>query len=194
MPYLSQVPQPGDFLSDSQGDLLGNMQQLDISFGVDHYTFSNLTADNGKHNQITTPNHTPAGHPSTAANEPKFYAMQDSTPLGVIQYSRGPSDAVPTPVTYLHSGAPATLASAATINLLDFTGLTLAIVTVMGSGSLGGVVNDVFWNGTGFNIVNQGGVTTVRTQATGNILEIRNGTAAPSNNFFWTLVLHRIQA
>lgn len=170
------------------------MAQLDTSFGVDHYTFSNLTADNGKHNQITTPNHTPAGHPSTAANEPKLYAMQDTVPLGVIQYSRGPSDAIPTPLNNIHSAAaPFTLASATTINLLDFTGLTLAIVTVMGSGSLGGVVNDVFWNGTGFNIVNQGGATTVRTQATGNILQIRNGTAAPSNNFFWTLVLHRIQ-
>lgn len=194
MPFLNTIPQPGDFLADSQGDLLANMQQLDISFGIDHYTFSNLTANNGKHNQVTTPNHTPAGHPSTAANEPKFYAMQDTAPLGVIQYSRGPSDAVPTPVTYIHSGAPASILSSGVVNLLDFTGLSRAIVTVMGFYDIGSVINDVSWNGSGFNIVNQTGVTTVRTQATGNILQIFNGTGSTRNSLFWTLVLHRIQA
>jgi hypothetical protein len=49
MTYNPNIPQPSDNLSDSQNDLLNNFQTLDTSFAVNHYQFSNATANNGKH-------------------------------------------------------------------------------------------------------------------------------------------------
>lgn len=125
--YQNDIPQSDDFLSDSQQDILNNFSQLDTTFGIDHYTYSDATANNGFHNQVTTPLIVGSAHPTTAADVPKFYAMQDSVNLGVIQYSRGPSDAVPTPVTFLQSSSAAiSIVSGNTIDLLDFTGITRA--------------------------------------------------------------------
>lgn len=50
--YNPNVPQPGDFLSISQGNLLTNFQALDNSFAIDHSGFS-ATANNGQHKQVT---------------------------------------------------------------------------------------------------------------------------------------------
>lgn len=49
--YNNNIPQPSDLLTKSQGDILNNFKQLDTSFGKDHYTFSDATANNGKHKQ-----------------------------------------------------------------------------------------------------------------------------------------------
>jgi len=55
MPFNPNIPQPNDLLTDSQGDLLANNQQLDTSFGINHYAFSDLTANNGKHKYVQMP-------------------------------------------------------------------------------------------------------------------------------------------
>lgn len=49
--YSNSIPQPGDFLSDSQQDILNNFIQLDTTMGQDHYNFSDNTSNNGKHKQ-----------------------------------------------------------------------------------------------------------------------------------------------
>lgn len=148
-------PQPGDKLNKSQLDLLLNNQQLDISFQEDHYTFSNGTTNNGKHNQMTTPLIDPPAHHTTAPDEPKIYAMQDSANLGVLQYSRGGSDAVPTPLTSLHSGTPFAMATNEIVQLFDFTGLTYAFCIFMAKGfQAAGATNPISgfaqlsWDGT----------------------------------------------
>lgn len=71
MAFKNNIPQPTDDLSVSQGDLLGNMQQLDTSFDIDHFTFSNLTANNGKHRKVTMPVRGAA--PATIAGEGALY-------------------------------------------------------------------------------------------------------------------------
>jgi hypothetical protein len=53
MTYLPNIPQPTDFLSVSQGNLLTNFQSLDSTFDVDHTAFSNTSANLGKHAQVT---------------------------------------------------------------------------------------------------------------------------------------------
>ena len=50
--YNPNIPQSTDFLSDSQQDIQSNFQQLDTSFGLNHFPFSNVTANNGKHSYI----------------------------------------------------------------------------------------------------------------------------------------------
>jgi len=70
MVFLPNIPQPTDDQSNSQGQLLGNNQQLDTSFAVDHYAFSDLTANNGKHKAVHLVNQS---DPTTAAGEIAIY-------------------------------------------------------------------------------------------------------------------------
>jgi len=71
-----------DFLSSSQPILLGNTNASDDSFGVDHYQFSDTTANNGRHKIIhqTTLvgggplNRTRSGPSATTANFPSQIA------------------------------------------------------------------------------------------------------------------------
>lgn len=53
MTYNPNIPAANDVLSDSQGQIQGNFQRADSSFGTDHYEFSNLTTNNGKHKKVT---------------------------------------------------------------------------------------------------------------------------------------------
>ena len=55
MVFKNNIPLPTDNLSVSQGDFLANNLQLDTSFGIDHYTFSDLTSNNGFHKKSTYP-------------------------------------------------------------------------------------------------------------------------------------------
>lgn len=200
--YNPAVPQPSDILSDSQQDFLNNFTQLDTSFGIDHYTFSNGTADNGKHNQVTTPIISGSAHPTTSATENKFYAMQDSSNAGLIQYSRGISNATPTPVTKRQSSGVINLNSGTTTDILDFTGLTRAIGTVFfGSMSSPALSADIFsltflWTGSAFTFgaqITNPNLSTFNIVNTLNKLQLKNITAGSVNNVYWTLELHRMQ-
>ena len=199
MVFKNNIPQPTDNLLDSQGDLLNNNAQLDTSFGIDHYTFSNLTTNNGKHNQVTTPLIIGGAHPATAAAEPKMYAMQDSANIGVINYSRGPSNAVPSPITCLHGG-PTPVSLNTVVNILDFTGITLSLGTVYAgfNSILGTAVGITFyWDGTNFFFPQQP-ITGTYTfslilTSTGNVLQIKRTVLGGPDNLYWTLQLHRLQ-
>jgi hypothetical protein len=80
MVFKNNIPQPSDNMSDSQVDLLNNFGQLDTSFGVNHYKFSDLTANNGKHSFVEMVKSAliPAG---LAANEGTIYTKQ---PVGAV--------------------------------------------------------------------------------------------------------------
>jgi len=54
MPYLPNIPQPTDNISDSQGQILGNFQQLQTSFSVNHVPLT-TASNNGKHTFIEMP-------------------------------------------------------------------------------------------------------------------------------------------
>jgi hypothetical protein len=53
--YTQNIPQGGDNLSVSQGQILANFQTLDTAFGVDHTKFS-VVPDQGFHKQATMAN------------------------------------------------------------------------------------------------------------------------------------------
>lgn len=190
--FQPNLPQPLDPLDVSQQDLLDNNLALDSVFGVDHYKFSNGTTDAGKHNTIRTPNvHVPPGHPATAAAEPAMYGMQDSVNIGVIQYSRGPSNAVPSPITIFQSPSPIPpLAPAAIYNILDLTGLPVFMGMVYASGTTGALlVNAVsFVSFTGGIITLSPIVTSSPTNRifisnTGNIIQLVAGTGGLATSY-----------
>jgi len=203
--FIPTIPQANDNLDFSQGQLLSNNAGLDTVFGVDHYKFSNATASKGFHNQVTTPVFVaspialPNAPPTTTTN-PIFYGYEaldaGGMPidnLGVLQYSRGPSDAVPTPLTELHSTAAAiVLASGATTNVLDFTGINLSISNIYifnTTLSATPVTQTIYWNGS---LLSGLGGTLLLTQQAGNILQIKNGSSG-SLSIYWTLEFKRIQ-
>jgi hypothetical protein len=75
MTYNPNIPQSGDFLSVSQGDLLTNFSQVDTLFGQDHEKFS-AGSNQGKHNQSTYLEQ--SSPPSTLANEGAVYTKDIS--------------------------------------------------------------------------------------------------------------------
>ena len=48
--YKPNIPLPTDTLATSQGDLLGNFQQLNTAFNIDHLTYNDV--NQGKHNTV----------------------------------------------------------------------------------------------------------------------------------------------
>lgn len=197
MTFNPNIPAPNDLLSVSQGQILANFTSSDNSFGVDHYKFSNLTSSNGFHNKVTTPVFvdTPAtGLPPVTTTNPIFYGFQDSANLGVLQYSRGPGDAVPTPVTFKQSpSTPLTIAaSGGTINVLNFTGLTQAYAMAYATDSKTVSGDPVFamyfvsWTGTILTAFNLAGLV-LQFEASGSFLNLKNNASIALNNVYWTL-------
>jgi hypothetical protein len=201
--FNPNIPAPTDRLSVSQGQIQQNFSKSDTSFGTDHYKFSDATVNNGKHNLVTTPaviNSPPDGlPPATAANEPRFYAYEEPTSnLGVIQYSRGPNNAVPTPLTSRQSASTATVINAASfITVFDFTNLTRAFCTlyVIGTGTLANQkkVTSILWNGSAFAVDTLVGATgsSLTVVSSGSTIRINNPTGA-GISVYWTLELHRV--
>jgi hypothetical protein len=195
MTFNPAIPTANQLLSNSQNDLLVNMTALDTSFGVDHYKFSDGTSNNGFHNTVTTPLIIGSAHPATVANIPKFYAMQDSANLGVIQYSRGPNSAAPSPVTILQSPVAAIVLVANTpVTVFDFTGLARAmcLFTAVGTSAISTAVSAyaaymVFWTGTTLILgtsLSSGGLITATVA--GNVLKFQSAIAA-GTNAYWSL-------
>lgn len=142
-----------------------------------------------------------------------MYAMQDTANFGLLQYSRGISDAVPTPITHLQSAAaPVAIAAGATINIVDFAGVNYAIGTlyvmdtlsVPITGGISAAFVPVFKNTAGLNIgyITSGAtlvygqqlpahIFTFDIQKTGTILQIKN-TAGVGIEVMWSLDMHRI--
>ena len=183
----------------TQPQIRTNFSQANTSFGIDHYDFTVTTGNSGFHNTVTTPLIKTSAHPTTTTN-PIFYAMQDSSNLGVLQYSRGPNNEVPSPMTTLQSSSsPIVLASAAKTNILDFTGITRAICMVYAINQDGGAFNlnsvaMVNWlnSSSTFKITAVAGGS-LAIGNTGNILQIQNATASTINTLFWTMQMLRLQ-
>lgn len=203
MSYNPNIPNATDLLSNSQGQIKTNFQTANTSFGVDHYSFDNGTASNGFHNKVTTPLIVGGVHPTTV-NEPKLYAMQDSVNAGILQYSRGPNNAVPSPVTCLHSPSTAIfLGIGASTNILDFTNITGVVLGSVYAANIGAnnqrVEAFIRWRSTGpflytTNVTSNTG-SLLDVQVVGNILVLVNTSGSSSlSNVYWTLRFHRMGA
>ena len=208
--YTRNQPVSTDDLDISQPYLLDNTNAADSVFGFEHYAFSNTTANQGLHNTVTTPAYssnfvvpTVTTTPPTTTTSPVIYGFQPingggapTTNLGVLQYSRGVSDAVPSPLTTIQSPAAAiTLAGLASTNILDFTGIPGAIGMVYAAdySSSAYLVAFFCWGGSSFQSRNSVSSSNLQLSVSGNILRLTSITNITLNGIRWTLQFLRTQ-
>lgn len=206
MVFNPNRPIASENLSDSQPLLLSNNQALDNSFGVDHYKFSNATGNNGFHNQVTTPpfvDSPPTGNPPVTTANPILFAFQQTANLGVLQYSRGPNNAVITPLTRLYSpSTPLSIGNSSSLPVFDFTGISLAhcLLTLSYTSTIPitpNVVQEVlirYQSGPSSSVISLGGGSgNISITFSGNVMYITTTSSGASTNLFWTLEFKRIQ-
>lgn len=75
MAYTSNIPQPGDNPSQSQGQILDNFIQIATAFNLNHGLFND--AAEGKHRFMQMPEQSSA--PTTGANEGALYTADSGT-------------------------------------------------------------------------------------------------------------------
>lgn len=198
MVYYPSIPQANDLIDESQPQILANFSQLNTTYGVDHYAYDS-GSNNGYHNRVTTPIYSTSSHPSTSATLCMFYGMQDTANIGLLQYSRGPSDPIPTPLTTLQSPSTAiTLASGAYTTIFDISGTTEVFFIVYVSSDNGtNRTNSMLlchWDGTNFistQLNNGSGTPLATVRKTGNNIEV--GGFGASTNIYYTCQFLRIQ-
>ena len=176
-------------------NIQNNFQQLDTTYGVDHIKYSQPT-NNGFHNQVTMAQITTNTDAVTTSTTNAIYALvKGAAPL--LQFSRGISNSIPTPLTNIYSSSAAVvLANNATTNLMDFAGLSIAIANVYAWDSVVGLattnITTVFWNGVSFTLTTQPAIGIIVT-STGTVLKIKNTAGVALNNVYWVLDLVRMQ-
>lgn len=95
--YQKNIPQPDDFLSESQEDLLNNFLRMDASFRTDHVPFND--ANQGKHNHVQLPNESVTNViPDAVANEGILFTRTISDVLNLMFRYQGDSGNVDVPI------------------------------------------------------------------------------------------------
>jgi hypothetical protein len=99
MPYTPDTPLPTDYLNTiSQPIFRQNFNQLNISFGIDHYPFSDLTANNGYHKQVSLTNlATPVSLPVGTNVKGIFYTNIDNNNINQAFFYNGTNNFQITP-------------------------------------------------------------------------------------------------
>ena len=205
MVFNPNRPIATELLSDSQPLLLSNNQDLDTSFGIDHYKFSDATANNGFHNKVTTPSYVatpPTGLPPVTGANPILFGWEYTANVGMLQYSRGPSNAVPTPITNLYSpSTPITIGNSSNTLVLDFTGISLAQAILTFTYNLNSNSNEYiqiyavrYRTGpiASASLLSPIGLG-LTAQFSGSILSIVSSGTGASTNLYWSLNFVRIQ-
>jgi len=184
--------------SASQPQIRTNFSTANTVFNKDHYAFSDLTGNAGHHQVIQSPVQSAHAIPTT---NPELYGMQDSSNIGVLQYSRAPSqttgNALPTPLSSFSSPIVGqTLANGSSVNILDFSGLTLCIANVyaFSTVTIYPLSTTVFWKGSSFAYFPYSTSNSVALTDSGSTLSIKN---ISGNDFtaslYWTIEFVRIQ-
>lgn len=186
-------------------NIQGNFEQANIVYGTDHYPFNNATPNQGFHNVVTTPvfvDNPATGLPPVTTTNPKFYAFQQTANLGVLQYSRGPTNAIPTPITCIHGG-PLNVPFNNPRTLFNFTGITRSFFTVYAGDSANLSDQTViavsgFWNVSGFSFPPQPATGVISSALfltnAGAVLQISNQNALDATiSVYYTIRFNRLQ-
>ena len=197
MIYKKNIPQPTDGQDVSQNDLLNNFKQLDTSFGVDHIDYSDVSGDTGKHNTVTYV--VQAAIPLTPVNEIKEFSFEVTANTKEIHFTRGPSDATPTPLTSLNSSGFIAIAAATEVVILDCTGIARTMINCWGfDDPLSNNVYAVYefiWDGAFFKRISSednGGMKWV-TSDVNKTLSLRNNNAFGFTKTYWTVKFIRLE-
>ena len=77
MVFNPSIPQPNDFLSQTQKQLLVNYGQINLQYNFDHIPLGfNADADRGKHNKVTFEEQ--SSDPTTSADDYAIYTKDVS--------------------------------------------------------------------------------------------------------------------
>ena|SRR5665213_2697567 len=198
MAYTLNIPLSTDLQSVSQGQIEANFNQLNTSFGIDHYPFTTVAPNTGFHNKVTTPPILVI--PAAVGTNPQFFALTSGN-MGIVQYSLGTVQNVPSPITYFQS-APGPLLitkNGGTLDILDCAGLTRGIFQLYAFNEP--AVNNVraigfaFWSGAGSPLVgttsNAGGFSFQNNGGT-KIQLLNSNVTTDYANTYWTLLPMRL--
>ena len=199
--FLPNIPQPGDNLDFSQGQLLSNNSGLDTVFGIEHYKFSDATANKGFHNTVTTPVIIGGTDPTTDATHctlfSKVVGSSATIAPGQLQFSKGPTplNEIASPVTFLQAPAGGTAVGVfpATVNILDFTGVPAGIIYVTGFVAGTAAKNtaaSIYWDGVNISGGAVGNTFSILSSGTFVQLQFRNG--GGSGKIIWTIQFYRL--
>lgn len=199
MAFNPNIPNPKDKLSASQPVLRSNNQDLDTTFGIDHYPFSDGTANNGTHKYVTTPT---IAIPTTTS-DPKLYGHEVASNIGTIQFSRGANDMSPTPLTSFNGLIPA-LAASTNVPILDFTGVTTSVFRVnilYVSNPAGPNIVSLFTGSVlGSTLIQPiktypsgTGLPPIGVNTSGSVLNIINNTGVGVTNVYWFIEFLRLE-
>lgn len=204
MTYNLNQPISTQLLSQSAPLLQQNTNTVNSVFGIDHYPFT--VGNAGLHQQVTNVAGIP--HPAPSATQTVFYGTQDSTNLGLMQYSRrssAPGVGAPTPVTTVQSvstGGGISLSTSPT-TLFDFSGIGLAtfMVYIQQTGArVLNISNGSFTNNMGSPPVISTQLVTISPPTNPSISLVFSGTvlqmsaSVSISNVYWTLQFLRINA
>lgn len=184
------MPISGDTLGGTRDRIKTNFQLIKSVFDENHYTFG--LGGQGKHRFVTTPDQITDS--ITAANEPKMYARATSINAGVLQYSRGGSNAIPTPLTSLHSSGGVVVAPDASTPVLNFAGMprAMAMVYAFDTSSAKRGLAYVWWNGATLRVENLVSTASqIQALFSGTTLNLRNADLVNPMTIYWTLDLKR---
>ncbi len=187
MTFNTLIPQPGDNLSKSQQDLLNNNGTLNVWSLKDHYAFNDGTVNSGFHNTVTQPQIITNSDPTTTAN-PILYSIKRGSSFPVLQYSRGVSNQVPSPVTTIQSPVtPVTVAMNGRTTCAvstDFNNVAAtAVVSLDTSQNVNLRINAIY---------SPSGGLTFELGGTKQLLLKNKSNANNYNNVYWTLKILRV--
>ena len=192
MVYRTDQPVAGSSLRRSQPLLQENTSSANTTFELDHYPFNDTTANIGLHKQVTNPVQVTA--PSTSADQTKLYTLTPHATIGPMQFTRGESNAIPTPLTNLHGTLPALAPSTNSTSFFDFAGTPLSQGVILyqsnivSAGTTLSIYNTNFaWDGTRLVRSN----TTNFSLSGTNIRVFNNNTISTQNNIVWTINFFR---
>lgn len=191
MTYTPDIPQSGESLGSTRDRIRTNFEQQSTVFGNNHYTYNDL--EEGKHQKVQTP--AQVADVASAALEPVLYARAADN-AGVLQFSRGPSNAAPTPITALQSAGAVPCANNASIPVLDFTGLPLCMAMIYAFDSLGSgrkALAYVWWDGAVLRSEQlTSAVFSIRVDVAGANLSLTNNGTGVAMSIYWTLDFKRL--
>jgi len=153
MAYNSNIPQPNNLISQSQGDILDNFTALNTSNSVNHVAYND--ANQGKHKFMQMPEE--VANPATAGNEgalvvkeagalAELFYVPESNGAAVQMTSGGISASAASGYSFLPGGmliqwgtAAGTSAGTANVFPVSFTGTAYTVVvTPLNAGAITG--------------------------------------------------------
>jgi len=191
--YTANVPQSNQSINETQPIINDNFQVINSVYGTDHVGLTE-SSNVGMHNTVTTPDQSSA---PTTTTEPKFFGLEVESATGVMQFSKGPSDAQPTPVNNIQvtltnlSTSPQTILDLSNISQIQAYVSVAGTVSSTNAAMFGGFIKQ---NGVirTFRFTTDAGIG-FTFNTSGNLVQIQS-TSSTYNPVYVSIDIHRFTA